>query len=273
MREVNRYPVRTPEQLPALLKAFRKQAGLTQGQLALRLGVTQQTFSALERNAHKVDDNVRGQSVRGDVSLEEGKLLDYITNEPVKDTPKEQARQRIARALFHEYGISVEDMVPDFKKKSVDIAIFEAGAAKAPENLRRVVICDKEPRVGSRGTRKMRDHKEAEKEFRLLYDAMAEPEATACRWGQAEDLGQTRDYPVFMAVAEKVGFDRRGNTLYRRGPDGEDLVEEVEIRERLRLHGLSVVRMRRKQKTVDDDLARIATAFCEFRKNNPEPGT
>jgi len=54
MREVNRYPVRTPEQLPALLKAFRKQAGLTQGQLALRLGVTQQTFSALERNAHKV---------------------------------------------------------------------------------------------------------------------------------------------------------------------------------------------------------------------------
>lgn len=48
------YVVRTPEQLPALLKAFRKQAGLTQGQLALRLGVTQQTFSALERNAHKV---------------------------------------------------------------------------------------------------------------------------------------------------------------------------------------------------------------------------
>lgn len=67
-------------------------------------------------------------------SLEEGKILDYITGEPVKDTPKEQVRQRIARALFHEYGISVEDMVPDFKmkvdgrKKSIDIAIFEPGA-------------------------------------------------------------------------------------------------------------------------------------------------
>lgn len=40
----------------------------------------------------------------GDVevtSLEEGKLLDYISGEPVKDTPKEQVRQRIARALLH----------------------------------------------------------------------------------------------------------------------------------------------------------------------------
>lgn len=54
MRAVSQYIVRTPEQLPALLKAFRKQAGLTQGQLATRLGITQQTLSALERNANKV---------------------------------------------------------------------------------------------------------------------------------------------------------------------------------------------------------------------------
>jgi len=48
------YTVRTAEQLPALLKAFRKQAGLTQGQLATRLGMTQQSLSALERNASRV---------------------------------------------------------------------------------------------------------------------------------------------------------------------------------------------------------------------------
>jgi len=48
------YPVRTPEQLPALLQAFRKEAGLTQAEVALRLGVTQQTISALERNAETV---------------------------------------------------------------------------------------------------------------------------------------------------------------------------------------------------------------------------
>lgn len=48
------YIVHAAEQLPALLKAFRKAAGLTQGQVADRLGVTQQTLSALERNAQKV---------------------------------------------------------------------------------------------------------------------------------------------------------------------------------------------------------------------------
>jgi HTH-type transcriptional regulator/antitoxin HipB len=48
------YTVRTADQLPALLQAFRKEAGLTQSEAALRLGVTQQTYSALERNAETV---------------------------------------------------------------------------------------------------------------------------------------------------------------------------------------------------------------------------
>lgn len=48
------YPVRTPDQLSALLRAFRKETGLTQGELARRLGVTQQTYSALERNAANI---------------------------------------------------------------------------------------------------------------------------------------------------------------------------------------------------------------------------
>lgn len=48
------FPVRSPDQLPALLQSFRKAAGLTQAETALRLGVTQQTYSALERNASKV---------------------------------------------------------------------------------------------------------------------------------------------------------------------------------------------------------------------------
>lgn len=45
--------VRTAAQLPALIQGFRKQAGLTQADTALRLGVTQQALSALERNAEK----------------------------------------------------------------------------------------------------------------------------------------------------------------------------------------------------------------------------
>lgn len=48
------FTVRTTEQLPQLLKAFRKAAHLTQADVAMRLGVTQQTVSALERNAETV---------------------------------------------------------------------------------------------------------------------------------------------------------------------------------------------------------------------------
>lgn len=48
------FTVRTAEQLPALLKAFRKQSGMTQSAIAKRLGVTQQSLSSVERNAAKV---------------------------------------------------------------------------------------------------------------------------------------------------------------------------------------------------------------------------
>ena len=48
------YPVRTPDQLTTLLQAFRKDAGMTQTEAAQRLGVKQQTISALERNAETV---------------------------------------------------------------------------------------------------------------------------------------------------------------------------------------------------------------------------
>ncbi|MEW6733540.1 MAG: restriction endonuclease subunit M, partial [Acidobacteriota bacterium] len=90
---------------------------------------------------------------------------------------------------------------------------------------------------------------------------------------QAEDLGAVQDYPVFMAIAEKVGLDRRGNTLYKRSPDGEEILEDTEEIERIRVNGNHVIRtLRRRKKIVDDDLPQIAKEYHEFRKSNPEPG-
>jgi HTH-type transcriptional regulator/antitoxin HipB len=47
------FSVRTPKQLSVLLAGFRRASGLTQAEVARRLGVSQQTFSALERNADR----------------------------------------------------------------------------------------------------------------------------------------------------------------------------------------------------------------------------
>ena len=77
------FTVRAAEQLPPLLQAFRKEAGLTQSEVALRLGVSQQTYSAMERNADKVGAArlLKLLSILG-VELSLGKPLPTPTSEP-----------------------------------------------------------------------------------------------------------------------------------------------------------------------------------------------
>ncbi len=45
------YTIQTADQLKPIIAGFRKNAGLTQADMASRLGITQQTYSAAERNA------------------------------------------------------------------------------------------------------------------------------------------------------------------------------------------------------------------------------
>jgi type I restriction enzyme M protein len=91
---------------------------------------------------------------------------------------------------------------------------------------------------------------------------------------RAEALGEITDYPVFMAVAEKVGVDRRGNTIYKRNPDGEDIVKVVGYRTIRRIEAGRLVQKRIPiyGKEVDDDLPIIAQRYKEFRERYPEPG-
>ena len=42
------YPIVTPKQLPAMLRGLRQRAGLTQTQVAERLGISQQSYARLE---------------------------------------------------------------------------------------------------------------------------------------------------------------------------------------------------------------------------------
>ena len=59
-------------------------------------------------------DDSGNEGADGQVSLAEDEVTDFITGNAVKLKGNEEVRQRIARALFHEYGISTLDMGRDF---------------------------------------------------------------------------------------------------------------------------------------------------------------
>lgn len=139
--------------------------------------------------------------VAGAGSLADDEIIDYITGQPVKDSPKEKVRQRIARALFHEYGISVEDMARDFpvpvpasggrqRAKRADIGIFTPEAEHHVQNVRRVVLCKPEPKNGNSVT-KIRTHEQAQKDLADLKELMGDettPQITYGLWTNGLDL-------------------------------------------------------------------------------------
>ena len=77
------------------------------------------------------------------------------------------------------------------------------------------------------------------------------------------------DYDVFMAIAEKLGKDRRGNPIYLRDEDGAEIIfpvanKYVAYRPE---DGKPIVKSRiEKQRMLDDDLPKIAKAYLEFLK-------
>jgi type I restriction enzyme M protein len=80
-----------------------------------------------------------------------------------------------------------------------------------------------------------------------------------------EALNGMEEYPVFMAVADKVGMDRRGNKLYKRTPEGEEIVHRVTHEETLKIGGKKVKRtLTRSEKIPDNDLPVIAEKYREF---------
>lgn len=75
------------------------------------------------------------------------------------------------------------------------------------------------------------------------------------------------EYPLFMAVAERIGHDKRGNTLYRRTDAGEDvLVTRTDTTAAIDpASGEEVLESRRvEERLVDDELPEAATAFLRW---------
>jgi type I restriction enzyme M protein len=74
--------------------------------------------------------------------------------------------------------------------------------------------------------------------------------------------GKLNDYQVFMAVANHIGHDKRGNITYVRDRTGNEIVEEVEEQTKEYVNGKPVYKRQRSQKKViDDNTLQIAQAF------------
>lgn len=118
--------------------------------------------------------------------LSDGYIIDCITGEKRKETPKEQVRQFIAQALKNQYHIEYEDMQADFTvgsgktRRVIDIAIFHPGRDHSVLNLSRAVVCRPMRTVGRNATR-LRDPYEAEKDLKILKEIMEQVES--CEYG------------------------------------------------------------------------------------------
>ena len=76
------------------------------------------------------------------------------------------------------------------------------------------------------------------------------------------------EYDVFMAVVDRAGVDARGNPIFRRAPDGEELVFDDEVIERVREGGdVEIRRATRRNRRVHDELPQVAEKYKGFRTN------
>lgn len=77
-----------------------------------------------------------------------------------------------------------------------------------------------------------------------------------------EASGRLGDYEVFMAVANHVGHDKRGNRTYVRDKKGNEIVEEVEEEMKEYVDGQPVYKKQKTlRKVLDDNTLQIAQAF------------
>ncbi len=74
------------------------------------------------------------------------------------------------------------------------------------------------------------------------------------------------EYKVFMAVVGRAGVDARGELLFRRAPDGEELIfDEEEVIERVRKGGeVEIRRTTCRSRRIHDELPIVAMKFKEF---------
>jgi type I restriction enzyme M protein len=70
------------------------------------------------------------------------------------------------------------------------------------------------------------------------------------------------DYDIFMAICDHVGHDKRGNAIYVRDDEGNEIIEEKSGVVMAMVDGRKTAQLHRAQeRKVDDNTAEIAEAY------------
>lgn len=80
------------------------------------------------------------------------------------------------------------------------------------------------------------------------------------------EIGRAPEYEIFMAIADKVGWDLRGGAVHVRTPDGQEILRRTSRRTTTRnaLGDVVEVTEEMEEPIVDDDLPVIAQKFVEW---------
>ena len=68
-----------------------------------------------------------------------------------------------------------------------------------------------------------------------------------------ETSGEMADYPIFMAMVEKVGHDKRGNPIFKRDEEGNEILVETESGGK-------------QEKQIDDQTSEVAELFAQWKR-------
>lgn len=88
---------------------------------------------------------------------------------------------------------------------------------------------------------------------------------TAAQIALERAAGTISDYKVFMAVANHVGHDKRGNITYVRDSNGNEIVQEIDEPIKDWVDGMPVFkREKRTRKVIDDNTLQVAQEFRQW---------
>jgi type I restriction enzyme M protein len=85
---------------------------------------------------------------------------------------------------------------------------------------------------------------------------------------EEERTGKMADYPIFMAMVDRIGHDKRGNPVFKRDKHGNEILvpntEVISIGETA--DGQKTIKIESKRKVIDDQTPLVAETFKKWRE-------